>query len=78
MIFAARAPKRPHAHISSMKPYKQTSFPPRKTLNPPTIDMIKYCKYHHNNGHTTDKSNVLQDKIEELIRFGHLKQFVKR
>jgi len=29
--------------------------------------MTKYCKYHRNNGHTTDECKALQDKIEELI-----------
>jgi len=40
--------------------------------------MTKYCKYHYNNGHTTNECKTLQDKIEEFIRSGHLKQFVKR
>jgi len=40
--------------------------------------MTKYCKYHRNNGHITNECKALQDKIEELIRVGHLKRFVKR
>jgi len=35
-----------------------------KTLKPPNADMTKYCKYHHNNDHTTNECNALQDKIE--------------
>ena len=51
--------------------------PPRKTLNPPNADMTKYCKYHRNNGHTTYECKALQDTIEELIRIGHLRRFLK-
>ena len=32
---------------------------PRKTLNPPNVDMTKYCKYHWNNGHTTNECKAL-------------------
>jgi len=28
--------------------------PPRKMLNQPNADTTKYCKYHRNNGHTTN------------------------
>jgi len=47
-------------------------------LNPPNADISKYYKYHHNNGHTIDECKALQDKIEELILFTHLKRLVKR
>ena len=33
--------------------------------------MTKYCRYHRNNGHTTDK-------IEELVRVGHFHHFIRR
>jgi len=52
--------------------------PPRKTPNPPNANMTKYWNYHRNNGSTTNESKALQDKIEELICVGHLRQFVKR
>ena len=40
--------------------------------------MTKYCKYHQNNGHTTDEYKALQDKIEELIRTDHCCCFVRK
>jgi len=40
--------------------------------------MTKYCKYHRNNGHTTDECKALQDKIEELIFADQLRWFIKR
>ncbi|CAB4278500.1 unnamed protein product [Prunus armeniaca] len=41
----------------------------RKDPNP-------YCRYHHENGHTTDQCYELQDEIEAIIRRGRLSQFV--
>jgi len=52
--------------------------PPRKTTTPPNVDMSKYCRYHHNHGHTTKDCKALQDKIEELVRAGHFRRFIYR
>ena len=52
--------------------------PPRKTTTPPNADMTKYCRYHRNHGHTTEYCKALQDKIEELVRAGHFRRFIRR
>jgi len=52
--------------------------PPRKTTTPPNADMTKYCRYHRNHGHTTKEWKALQDKIEELVRAGHFRRFIRR
>ena len=52
--------------------------PPRKTTTPPNADMTKYCRYHRNHGHTTEECKALQDKIEELVRAGHFRRFIRR
>ncbi|XP_060965287.1 uncharacterized protein LOC133034252 [Cannabis sativa] len=41
-------------------------------------DPNKYCKFHKDNGHTTDECCQLKDEIEILIARGHFKQYVKR
>jgi len=51
---------------------------PRKTTTPPNADMTKYCRYHHSHGHTTEDCKALQDKIEELVRAGHFRGFIRR
>ncbi|XP_027932758.1 uncharacterized protein LOC114188366 [Vigna unguiculata] len=52
--------------------------PPRKTTTPPNVDMTKYCHYHRNPDHTTKECKALQDKIEELVRAGHFRRFIRK
>ena len=40
--------------------------------------MTKYCRYHRNHDHTTEECKALQDKIEELVRAGHFRRFIRR
>ena len=40
--------------------------------------MTKYCRYHQNNGHTTEECKAFQDKIEELVRASHFRRFIRR
>ncbi|XP_027912513.1 uncharacterized protein LOC114171939 [Vigna unguiculata] len=58
-------------------PAGRTHPPPRKYQNPPNADLSKYCHYHRNNGHTTDECDTLRDKIQELVRAGHLKHYIR-
>ena len=52
--------------------------PPCKTTTPPNADMTKYCRYHRNHGYTIEDCKALQDKIEELVRNGHFRRFIRR
>ncbi|XP_047149800.1 uncharacterized protein LOC124821899 [Vigna umbellata] len=49
----------------------------RPSRSSPKADGTKHCTYHLNIGHNTEDYTVLKDKVEELIRAGHLKKFVK-
>ena len=40
-------------------------------------DRSKYCDYHKDHSHDTEECIHLKEKIEELIRQGHLKNFVQ-
>ena len=51
--------------------------PPKKFQNPPNADLSKYYHYHRNNGHTIEECETLQVKIEELVRVGHLRHYVR-
>ncbi|XP_075659163.1 uncharacterized protein LOC142629054 [Castanea sativa] len=35
-----------------------------------------YCNYHRDKGHTTKQCRVLKDHMEQLVRVGHLKEFI--
>ena len=35
-----------------------------------------YCTYHKDKGHTTEQYRVLKDHLEQLVKAGHLKEFV--
>ena len=35
-----------------------------------------YCIYHREKGHTTKKCRVFKDHLEQLVKFGHLKEFM--
>jgi len=50
----------------------------RKKPPPPDVDRSKHCQYHRTIGHTTEECHTLHDKIEELIRQGHLKKYVRQ
>ena len=53
--------------------------------NPPTIksdidkrkETGKFCDCHKDWGHTTEDCYYLQDRLEELVRDGTLKDFIK-
>ncbi|XP_075636678.1 uncharacterized protein LOC142608907 [Castanea sativa] len=35
-----------------------------------------YCTYHRDKGHTTEQCRVLKDHLEQLVKAGHLKEFL--
>ncbi|XP_023886536.1 uncharacterized protein LOC111998674 [Quercus suber] len=35
-----------------------------------------YCTYHKDKGHTTEQCRVLKDHLRQLVKVGHLKEFV--
>lgn len=35
-----------------------------------------YCTYHREKWHTTKQCKVLKNHLEQLVRLGHLKEFV--
>ena len=35
-----------------------------------------YCTYHWEKGHTTEQCRVLKDHLKQLVKVGHLKEFI--
>ncbi|XP_020203550.1 uncharacterized protein LOC109789096 [Cajanus cajan] len=50
---------------------------PRRAMTPPRADKTKVCQFHRNRGHTTEECSALRDRIEDLIKAGHLQSFVR-
>ncbi|XP_017410223.2 uncharacterized protein LOC108322592 [Vigna angularis] len=50
---------------------------PRRKPSPRNVDERKSCRYHQNHGHTTEDCITLKNEIENLIRAGHLRRFIK-
>ena len=34
------------------------------------------CTYHREKGHTIEQYRVFKDHLEQLVKFGHLKEFM--
>ncbi|XP_027343174.1 uncharacterized protein LOC113855743 [Abrus precatorius] len=50
---------------------------PRCANTPPRVDKSKSCQYHHNKGHTIEECMTLKDRMENLIKEGHLQGFIQ-
>ena len=50
-------------------PNKMGGDPSRKNQN-------LYCTYHRDKGHTTEQCRVLKDHLGQLVKAGHLKEFM--
>nr|KYP39958.1 hypothetical protein KK1_038696 [Cajanus cajan] len=50
---------------------------PRRTMTPPHADKTKTCQFHRNRGHTMEECTALRDRIEDLIKSGHLQNFTQ-
>ncbi|XP_020225277.1 uncharacterized protein LOC109807163 [Cajanus cajan] len=49
---------------------------PKRANTPPRADKAKMCRFHRNRGHSTEECSALKDKLEDLIKQGHLRSFV--
>ena len=50
-------------------PKKMQGDPSRRNQN-------LYCTYHRDKGHTIEQCRVLKDHLGQLVKAGHLKEFV--
>ncbi|XP_020222074.1 uncharacterized protein LOC109804651 [Cajanus cajan] len=49
---------------------------PKRANTPPRADKAKTCRFRRNRGHSTEECSTLKDKLEDLIKQGHLGSFV--
>ena len=56
------------------KPYFR--WPSKMGGDPSRRNHNLYCTYHWDKGHNIEQCRVLKDHLEQLVRSGHLKEFV--
>lgn len=44
--------------------------------NPVRRNQSLYCKYHQDNRHTTKQCRMFKDYQEQLVKVGHLREYV--
>ncbi|XP_020215405.1 uncharacterized protein LOC109799269 [Cajanus cajan] len=49
---------------------------PKRANTSPRADKAKACRFHRNRGHSTEECSSLKDKLEDLIKQGHLRSFI--
>ena len=51
-------------------------WPNKMGRGPSWRNQTLYCTYHRDKGHTTEQCRVLKDHLGQLVKAGHLKEFV--
>ena len=65
-----------HKILDRIKNEPYFRWPSKMGGNPSKRNQNLYCAYHRDKRHTTEQCWVLKDHLEQLVRSGHLKEFV--
>ena len=65
-----------HKIVDQIKNEPFFRWPNRMGGDPSRKNQNLYCTYHKDKGHTTKQCRVLKDHLEQLVKVGHLKEFV--
>lgn len=63
--------------ISKIKEKPIFKWPKAMPSNPSRRDPDRYCSYHKDHGHMTEKCKFLKLFLEDLVEKGHIPMFVK-
>ncbi|XP_075638377.1 uncharacterized protein LOC142610453 [Castanea sativa] len=65
-----------HRIVDRIKNEPYFKWPNEMPSKPSRRNHNLYCTYHKDKGHTTEQCRVLKEHLEELVKAGHLKEFV--
>ncbi|XP_075645517.1 uncharacterized protein LOC142616579 [Castanea sativa] len=65
-----------HRIIDRIKNEPYFRRPNRMASDPLRRNQNLYCSYHRDKGHTTEQCRVLKDHLGQLVKAGHLKEFL--
>ena len=65
-----------HKILDQIKNKSYFWWPSKIEGDPSRRNQNLYCIYHWDKRHTTEQCRVLKDHLEQLVRSGHLKEFV--
>ncbi|XP_050248637.1 uncharacterized protein LOC126695881 [Quercus robur] len=65
-----------HKILDRIKHESYFRWPNKMGRDPSRRNQNLYCTYHRDKGHTTEQCRVLKDHLGQLVKVGHLKDFV--
>ena len=65
-----------HRIVDRIKNKLYFRLPNKMEVDPLRRNQNFYCTYHRDKGHSIEHCRVLKDHLEQLVRAGHLKEFV--
>ena len=65
-----------HKILEQIKKEPCFRWPSKIGGDPTRRNQNLYCIYHRDKGHTTEQCMLFKDYLEQLVKSGHLKEFV--
>ena len=63
--------------LNKIKAQPFFKWPRPMTTDPSSRDQSKFCAYHKQNGHRTDECRSYKFHLENLVKEGHLRDYIK-
>ena len=65
-----------HKILERIKNESYFRWPSKTGGDPSRRNQNLYCTYHQDKGHTIKQCRSLKDHLEQLVKLGHLKEFI--
>ena len=65
-----------HKILERIKHESYFRWPDKMGGDPTRRNQSLYCAYHRDKGHTTEQCRMFKDYLEQLIKAGHLREYV--